>query len=101
VCKGISTSENAFRGRLSEGSSSDCQATTEIMMIIQGKQSCRTLGGWSGYAVENVMSREKTPPAYGEPAGPMMVATHSKMLSRLGPAEMPVGGSRVISASSF
>ena len=61
----------------------------------------RTLGGLNGYSVENVMSRKKTPPEYGEPDGPMMVDTHSKRLSPLGPAEQLPGGSRLISASSF
>jgi len=40
-------------------------------------------------------------PTYGELAGPMMVDTHSKRLSPLGPAEQLQGGSKLISASSF
>jgi len=47
------------------------------------------------------MSRKNTPPAYGDPAGPMMEDTHSYRLSPLGPAEQFVGGSNEISASSF
>ena len=38
---------------------------------------------------------------HGELAGPMMVDTHSKRLSPLGPAEQLHGGSKLISASSF
>lgn len=44
------------------------------------------------------MSKEVT---HGELAGPMMVETHSKRLSPLGPAEQLHGGSKLISASSF
>ncbi len=33
------------------------------------------------------MERKKTPPAYGESPGPMMVACHWNMLSPVGPAE--------------
>jgi hypothetical protein len=51
--------------------------------------------------MEKVISRKKTPPEYGEPEGPMMVETHSKRLSPLGPAEQLHGGSKLISASSF
>ena len=72
------------------------------------------------------MSRKKTPAWYGEPAacrkrelmqsgqcmkalraivnlldGPIIVDTHSYMLSPFGPAEQLHGGSRLISASSF
>lgn len=47
------------------------------------------------------MSRKKTPPAYGDPPGPMMEETHSYRLSPFGPALQFVGGSSEISASSF
>ncbi len=47
------------------------------------------------------MSKKKTPPSYGEPSGPNIVDTHSKMSSPFGPAEQLHGGSMLISASSF
>jgi hypothetical protein len=47
------------------------------------------------------MSKKKTPPLYGDPGGPMIVLTHSYKLSPFGPALQFVGGSKLISASSF
>ena len=46
------------------------------------------------------MSRKNTPPAYGDPAGPMMEDTHSYRLSPLGPPSSWLGGSNEISANS-
>lgn len=47
------------------------------------------------------MSRKKIPPAYGDPAGPIIVETQSYKESPLGPALTFAGGSRLTSASSF
>ena len=49
------------------------------------------------------MSQVNTPPAYGESAGPMMVACHANMSPPFpaGPAEHDAGGSRVRSANSL
>ena len=49
------------------------------------------------------MSQVNTPPAYGESAGPMIVAVHANMSLPFpaGPAEHDAGGSRVRSASSL
>lgn len=47
------------------------------------------------------MSRKNIPPEYGDPEGPSNVDTHSNKLSPFGPAEQLLGGSKLISASSF
>lgn len=46
------------------------------------------------------MSRKKTPPAYGESSGPMIVACQWNMSSPTGPAEQLAGGSFPRSTSS-
>ena len=47
------------------------------------------------------MSKKNMPPAYADDLGPVMVATHSYRLSPLGPAEQLLGGSVIMSSSSF
>lgn len=47
------------------------------------------------------MSKKNMPPEYGDPEGPSNVETHSNKLSPFGPAEQLLGGSKLISASSF
>lgn len=47
------------------------------------------------------MAKKKTPPAYGESEGPMMVACQWKISSPIGPAEQDEGGSLPRSANSY
>jgi len=48
------------------------------------------------------MCRKKTPPAYGESPGPMIVACHwNRLLSPVGPALHDDGGSRPKSVNSL
>jgi len=47
------------------------------------------------------MVRKKTPPAYGDSFGPMIVACHRNIFSPSGPAEQEDGGSLLRSVNSL
>ena len=62
---------------------------------------CITFGGLKGYSFGNTISKKNSPPAYGDPSGPIIVDTHWYKLSSFGPALQFAGGSRLISANSL
>jgi hypothetical protein len=46
--------------------------------------------------VGNLMLKKNTPPSYGVPAGPIMVAFHANKSSPTQPTVIPSGGSRAV-----